>query len=90
MSMPASRSAISRPMLLITVATTAFPFSRPSRFICLRAHQHHRVAIDDVSAFVDEDRAISIAVIRDPECDIRHRRTALRELLAAPSSRSAD
>ena len=30
MAMPASRSAISSPMLLITVATTALPFSRPS------------------------------------------------------------
>ena len=36
-SMPLSRSAISRPMLLITVATMALPFSRPLAFRC-RAH----------------------------------------------------
>ena len=34
-AMPASRSAISRPMLLITVATTASPLRRPSALICL-------------------------------------------------------
>ncbi len=35
--MPLSRSAISRPMLLITVATMALPFSRPLACSC-RAH----------------------------------------------------
>ncbi len=35
--MPVSASAIWRPMLLITVATMAFPFNRPSRCSC-RAH----------------------------------------------------
>ena len=36
-SMPLSRSAISRPILLMTVATMALPFSRPLAFRC-RAH----------------------------------------------------
>ena len=47
--MPRSRSAISRPMLLITVATTALPRSRPVALHLLRAEVDHRVAVDDAA-----------------------------------------
>ena len=66
-SMPRSRSAISRPMLLITVATMALPRSRPVGLQVPGAHQHHRVAVDDAAAVIDEDRAVAVAVERDAE-----------------------
>ena len=51
-------------MLLITVATSASPFSRPCDFMC-RAHMSmHRVAVDDPSLVIDEDRAVAVAVER--------------------------
>ena len=49
----------------MTVATIASPFSRPSRFSCVRAHQQHGVAVHDLAAVIDEDGAIAVAVERD-------------------------
>ena len=39
------------------------------------AHQQHRVAVDDLTAMVDEDRAIAVAVERDAHlaAALRHR-----------------
>ena len=48
--MPRSRSAISRPMLLITVATTAWPGQPPAFLQIDRRHQQHGVAVDDLAA----------------------------------------
>ena len=54
-------------MLLITVATTV-SCGEPLPFLVVDAeHQQHRVAVDDVSAVVDEDRAIAVAIERDAE-----------------------
>jgi hypothetical protein len=63
-------------MLLITVATTAFPFSRPFGLHLLRAHQHDGVAVDDPATRVNEDGAIPVAVVRDPQAilSLRHER----------------
>ena len=80
-SMPRSRSAISRPMLLITVATIALPFSRPCAFMWRRAHQHHRVAVDDAPGAIDEDRAIAVAVERHAHAVAAARARARARLL---------
>ena len=58
-------SASSRPMLLITVATIASPFSRPSR-CSWRPHISSTASPSTtLPAMVDEDRAIAVAVERD-------------------------
>ena len=73
-------------MLLITVATTPFPFSWPSRLHVPAAHQQHRVAIDDAAGAVDENRAIAVAVERHAEAAAAlddHAREVLRVRRAA-------
>ena len=63
--MPASRSASSSPMLLITVATMAWPFNRPSR-CSWRAHISSTASpLTIAAAMIDEDRAVAVAVERD-------------------------
>jgi len=54
--MPSFTEGDFEPMLLITVATTAFPRSLPALHP-LGAEQHHGVAVDESSVRVDEDRA---------------------------------
>jgi hypothetical protein len=65
----------------------------------LRTHQHHRVAVDDTSAGIDEDRAIAIAVIGDPHltpavdhraCEQLGRGGAASEIDVAAVRRAAD
>ena len=68
-------------MLLMTVATTVFPASRPSAFSCLPANEQHGIAVNDAAALIDEDRAVSIAVEGHAECETPFdddRRQALR------------
>ena len=47
--MPRSRSAISRPMLLITVATIGVARQAAFALQLLRGHQQHGVAVDDLA-----------------------------------------
>ena len=53
---------------------SALPLSRPSRCSWRRAHQQHRVAVDDAAPMIDENRAVAVAVERDAMPDIRVRR----------------
>ena len=82
-------SASSRPMLLITVATMASPLQPPFALQLAAAHQQHRVAVDDVAAVIDEDRAIAVAVERDAHARSRARRRsrASRSGWVEPQSR---
>ena len=65
--MPRSRSAISRPMLLITVATIASPASLPSRFQMDRRPSAARRRRRRCGRVIDEQRAIAVAVEGDAE-----------------------
>ena len=86
--MPASRSAISSPMLLITVATTASPLRRPS---ALRPLAHISITASPSTIAprrVHEDGAVAVAVERDAHLEAAaddHFGEALRDA----SSRSA-
>ena len=60
----AACSASSSPMLLITVATIALALQPPFGLQLPAAHQQHGVAVDDLPAVIDEDRAIAVAVER--------------------------
>ena len=60
--MPDSRQAISRPMLLITVATDGVSAQPAFALQLARTHQQHGIAVDDVAAMVDENRPIAVAV----------------------------
>ena len=65
-----------------------------------RAHQQHRVAVDDPAAMIDEDRAIAVAVERDahlaaalddrPRERARDASTRSRRLMLRPSGSVAD
>ena len=67
-------SASSRPMLLITVATIASPFSRPSRCSC-RPHISSTASPSTIApAVIDEDRAVAVAVERHAHAGSRARR----------------
>ena len=46
------------------------------------AHQQHRVAVDDLPAMVDEDRAVAVAVKRDAQSHIQRLDDGLRQTLA--------
>ena len=65
--MPWRCSAISSPMLLITVATTRVVRQLLPLLEVEAEQEQHRVAVDDVAAMIDEDRAIAVAVERDAE-----------------------
>ena len=61
-SMSLALSASSRPMLLMTVATTALPFSTPCERMC-RAHNSSTASPSTIRPLgIDEDRAIAVAV----------------------------
>ena len=88
-SMPCSRSARSRPRLLITVATTP-PLGRRPLAVQLDAeHRQHLVAVDHLAALVDEDDAIGVAVERHADVRAARRARAPRASCgcSAPQSR---
>ena len=60
--MRSSRSANSRPMLLITVATMAAPGSRPSRCSCLAAMSRIASPSTVWPCAIDEQRAVAVSV----------------------------